>query len=221
MNVDIHAIPLGIDRCYVVKGEGVIMIDAGTPSKAKAFLRHIGKTSIRPQDIKLLIITHGHFDHIGSAKAIKEITGAKIAMHELEKDWLEKSQKHLPPPATRWGRVFAAMISLYMPFVHIPATDVDIVLGNEAFPLAQFGIEGKIISTPGHSPGSVSIVLQTGEAFVGDLAMNAFPLRMRPGFPVFADDINTVKASWKKLLEAGAKTIYPAHGASFQAEEIC
>ena len=86
--------------------------------------------------------------------------------------------------------------------------------------LAGYGIPGKIIYTPGHSVGSVSVLLDSGDAFVGDLAMNAFPLRLSPGLPIFAEDMEKVKASWRRLLGDGAKTVYPAHGKPFAAELI-
>ena len=68
--------------------------------------------------------------------------------------------------------------------------------------------------------GSVSVLLETGDAFVGDLAMNMFPLRLSPGLPIVAEDMQQVRESWKRLMEAGAKTIYPAHGKSFPVEII-
>jgi glyoxylase-like metal-dependent hydrolase (beta-lactamase superfamily II) len=78
----------------------------------------------------------------------------------------------------------------------------------------------EVIHTPGHSPGFVSVLLKSGEAFVGDLAMNAFPLRRGPGLPIFAEEMSTLKQSWQKLLKRGAKMIYPAHGHRFPAEVI-
>ena len=107
-----------------------------------------------------------------------------------------------------------------MPLISIPPTDVDIVLGNDDFSLRDYGIPGTVIYTPGHSSGSVSILLDTGDVFVGDLAMNKFPLRLSPGLPIFAEDSNQLKESWKLLLGKGAKTIYPAHGKPFSAEII-
>jgi glyoxylase-like metal-dependent hydrolase (beta-lactamase superfamily II) len=109
-------------------------------------------------------------------------------------------------------------MALFIPLVHVPATDVDIVLGDEELSLAKYGIPGKIIHTPGHSMGSVSVLLETGDAFVGDLAMNGFPLRLSPGLPIFADDLRKVKESLKLLLDMGARTIYPAHGKPFSVE---
>ncbi len=220
MGIDIHPIPLGPDRCYIIREKGIIMIDSGSPNKGKKFIKSINKISIKPEHIKLIILTHGHWDHIGSAKEIKGITGAKIAMHRLEKDCLEKSLKPIPPAVNRWAHILTKIMARFIPLVNIPSTDVDIILENEEFSLVEFGIPGKIIHTPGHSSGSVSILLETGDVFVGDLAMNSFPLRLSPGLPIFADDIQKVKDSWKLLLDKGAKMVYPAHGNPFSAEII-
>ena len=78
MGASIHAIPLGIDSVYVVKDEGAVMIDGGAPKKCKAFLKGLDAIGIKPEEIQLIILTHGHWDHIGSAAEIKELTGAKV-----------------------------------------------------------------------------------------------------------------------------------------------
>jgi len=220
MSLGIHPIKLGVARCYVIRAEGTILIDGGAPKQARNFMKGIERLSIKPEDIQLIVITHGHWDHIGSAKEIKDITGARIALHRNEKDWLEKSLKPLPPSVTPWGHIFAKIMAMFLPLVHVPAADVDVVLGDEELSLADYGIPGRIIPTPGHSMGSVSVLLETGDAFVGDLAMNGFPLRIGPGLPIFAEDLQQVKKSWRLLLERGATTVYPAHGKPFSADAI-
>jgi len=220
MGINIYPIPLGFDSCYIIQDKGVIMIDSGAPKKVKDFIKGIERVSIKPEEVQLIVITHGHWDHIGSAKEIKEITGAKIAMHQREKDWLEKSSKPMPPGVTLWGRIFSTIMKMFLPLVHIPSTDVDLALGEEDLSLAEYGIPGKVIYTPGHSFGSVSVLLETGDVFVGDLAMNKFPLRLSPGLPIFAEDLQKVKESWKLLIDQGIKTIYPAHGEPFSADTI-
>lgn len=107
-----------------------------------------------------------------------------------------------------------------VPFLQVPAGRVDWELADEEYPLADYGIQGRIIPTPGHSPGSVSVLLDSGDVFVGDLAMNNPPLRFSPGLPIFAEDFDQVKKSWEKLLDMGAKTVHPAHGKSFPVEVI-
>lgn len=221
MGVDIHPIRLGIDHVYVLKGEGVVLIDGGAPKQLGNFVKGLEEVHIRPDQVGLIVLTHGHWDHIASAREIKDLTGAKIAMHHREKDWLEKSLKPNPPGATTWGRILTKAVgALVVPLVRIPPAEVDVVLGDGAFSLAEYGIPGTVIYSPGHSSGSVSVLLETGEAFVGDLAMNAFPMRLSPGLPVFAEDTQKLRESWQMLLDRGAKMVYPAHGDPFPVEVI-
>lgn len=78
---------------------------------------------------------------------------------------------------------------------------------SEGLLLDEYGIPGKVLNTPGHSFESASVVLETGGAFVGDLAMNKFPLRISSALPIFAEDLSRLKESWKLLLDEGAKTV--------------
>ncbi len=94
------------------------------------------------------------------------------------------------------------------------------MLTDDDYPLTEFGIRGKIIHTPGHTAGSVSVLLDTGDAFVGCMAHNSPPFRLSPGLPIFAEDIERVKQSWQPLLEQGATTIHPGHGAPFSVDVI-
>ncbi len=130
MRVNIHPIKLGVDHCYIIQGEGTIMIDAGSPGQATRFRKAMDRLGIDPRSIRLILLTHGHWDHIGSARDIQEITGAKIAMHKREKDWLEKALKPLPPAVTIWGSIFKATMGVFLPLVRFPPTHVDVVLGG-------------------------------------------------------------------------------------------
>jgi glyoxylase-like metal-dependent hydrolase (beta-lactamase superfamily II) len=141
-------------------------------------------------------------------------------MHEREIAWFKQSGTPLSRGTTLWGRTFYAIHKVFMPLIAVPPAEVDVLLGNEGMSLSEFGIPGRILYTPGHSAGSVSILLNGGEALVGDLGMNKFPLRLSPGLPIFADDPSAVIASWEMLLDAGARVIYPAHGKPFPAEVI-
>jgi hydroxyacylglutathione hydrolase len=96
----------------------------------------------------------------------------------------------------------------------------DILLNSEEIKLTEFGIDGRIIHTPGHTEGSISLLLDTGEAFVGCMAHDGLPFRLYPGFPIYAYDINKLKESWKLIISRGARIIFPGHGNPFPVELI-
>ena len=99
MAANIHTIDLGFDQGYILRGEGVILVDGGAPGKLDVFRQAIDGLSIDPEQVQLIVVTHRHWDHIGSSRAIKEFTGAKIAMHELDRDLLEPPLKPQPGPS--------------------------------------------------------------------------------------------------------------------------
>jgi hydroxyacylglutathione hydrolase len=220
MKADIFPFSLGFNDCYVIREQGVIMIDGGPPNKKMDFIKAMKKISLNPETIKLIVITDGHPDHIGSARDIKELTGAKIIMHRLAKDCLETGEwKEMHTPGGWIGRKMLGRVVTWF-YGEIPSAEVELVVEDDGLSLKEYGISGRIVYTPGHTMGSVSLLLDSGEAFEGDLAMNKFPLRLNPGLPTIAEDSGKVKKSWRKLLELGVTTVYPAHGKSFSAEVI-
>jgi len=210
-----HTIPLGIDNCYLLEGEKCVFIDGGAPNQSRAFVKGMAALGIAPSKVALIILTHAHWDHIGSVHALVELTGAKLAVHTVERAIVERGLKSMPPGVTLWGSIFGAILRAFLPFITIPPTHVDIEIGDEDFSLEPYGVPGRVVYTPGHSPGSVSIVLDSGDAFAGDLAMNRLPLTRGPDLPIFAEDNGMVKESWRKLLKIGVTTIFPAHGMPF------
>jgi hydroxyacylglutathione hydrolase len=222
MPLQIFTIKAGINRCYLVKDKGAILIDSGPPRKARIFQKAFHKLSIKPDEIKLIILTHGDLDHSGSAKDIRKFTGARIAIHYHDKLKFEQSLHNFPQGVNSWGRLQHFILDPILRKILTggPPGDADIVLDDNDYPLTDFGISGKIIFTPGHTKGSVSVLLDTGEAFVGCMAHNNLPFRLKPGLPIFAEDIDRVKASWKSIIDQGASTIYPGHGDPFSVEII-
>jgi glyoxylase-like metal-dependent hydrolase (beta-lactamase superfamily II) len=211
---------MGICNCYLIKEDGIILVDAGMPNQGKKFIKYLNDLSIKPRGISLILLTHGHWEHIASASEFKKLTGCKVAINQHEKDWVEQAFKPWPPGINLWGKVCAAIGNMLLPFINFPGTPVDLVLEDEEYLLESYGIHGKVIYTPGHSSGSMSLLLDTGDAFVGDLAMNRLPMRIGPGMPIFAENANTVKESWRLLISSGAKQIFPAHGKPFSADVL-
>ena len=196
----------------------MVVIDSDANSNIWNFKKGLEKASIRPEEVNLILLTQGHWDHIASAKAIKQLTGAKVLIHEDDLSLISDTVPPPPPALTAWGKFGNLLLRLYSPFLNINPFEVDIVLTDDEFSLDEYDIPGKIIHTPGHTKGSITVLMDNGEAFVGDLAMNMFPIRISPGLPIFGEDIEVVKDSWRKLLDMGVTTIYPAHGKPFPVE---
>jgi len=222
METEIHRLSFGLGfvNCYLIKQEGLILVDAGIPNKGRSLLKQVRDLSIEPKDVSLILITHGHLDHIGSLDELKTLISCKVAVNEHEKDWLELGRKPVSPAIGLWGKIINIFSKAFVSLMKLTPTSVDLVLKDEEFSLRSYGIYGKVIYTPGHSLGSMSLLLDTGDAFVGDLVVNGLPLRIGPGMPPSAEDVVAIKESWRLILDKGAKHIYPAHGKPFRAEEL-
>ncbi len=217
MNFTFHRIPVGICNCYLLRGDRTILVDAGAQGFAKGFTRGLQKLNIDPKEISLILLTHGHWDHIGSLYPIQQLTGAPVAVHHCDQAWVENGNPAFPGGVNSYGK---AMVWLANRLIHprLPHVKVSRVLDDNGVSLAEYGIPGRVIHTPGHTDGHVSILLDSGEAFVGDMANNDWYLRLTPGLAVLADNATRMVESWKKILPLGIKRIYPAHGSDFPVE---
>ncbi len=205
----IHGINLGEGRVYLIKGQkGYILIDAGSKGKEQILISQLNKLDILPEDIKLIVITHVHYDHVGGLAAVKDMCRCPVAVHTSEVSLLEEAIIVTPSPTTFLGRLLSflglKLISVDRSFVPVKPD----ILISEELSLNDFGIDGSIHLTPGHSRGSVSVLLKSGEAFIGDLAVNTF----LTVFPLFAEDAEEVLSSWEKIIKLGARKISPSHG---------
>lgn len=215
----VHRIRLGLANAYLIQGErNSILVDAGISHCRRIFLRHLRKRGIERGTIRLIVITHVHFDHAGSLGEIKRLCRCPAAVHENEASLLRRGTIVFPPGTNLFGKA-VSFLGRHLAN-RLPAfgpVEPEIICSTE-MALNPFGVRGKIMPTPGHTSGSLSVLLATGEAFVGDLAANYLPMNLGPIFPPFAEDVTQLFQSWQKLLDAGAKRIYPAHGSPFGAD---
>ncbi len=206
---------------YLIKDQHAVLFDAGWRKGAARFSEHLSRYGIRPGEIKLIVLSHGDFDHVGGARELQELTGARIAIHEKDRINLEEGIFHWPQGANSWGKVSRAMLKpLIMRKGGFPGVRADIILDDNDLTLEEFGIRGKIVYTPGHTYGSVSLLVETGDAFIGCLAHNGLPFALRPHLPIYAMDTELLRKSWSKVIHMGARTIYPGHGKPFPVARI-
>ena len=176
-----HRIRLGFGNGYLIQAQrGCIVIDAGSKNQQQPFIRHLEKNNLSGDEVGLIVITHVHFDHVGSLKAIKELCKCPVAVHERESQLLRGGVVVFHPGTNLYAKA-ASYIGqkLMKPLFRFPSVEFDIVI-SEDFSLEPFGIPVDIIPTPGHTGGSLSVLLSSGQAFVGDLAANYLPFGIGP-----------------------------------------
>ena len=220
MENNFNIIQVGVTNCYLLRSNSFnVLIDTGYKGKAKIILDFLKNNRISPKSIGLIILTHGHYDHIGNVSELKKISGAKILIHKDDLPLLDSgiTNSQSTKPLNVWGKILLSKVSSID--TSFNPLKPDIIIDSE-FDLRSYGINGRIIHTPGHSKGSISIILDSGDAFIGDLAMNGLPLRIGAGEPIFGENIKEIYQSWKKLIENKAKTLYPSHGDRFDIKVI-
>jgi glyoxylase-like metal-dependent hydrolase (beta-lactamase superfamily II) len=176
-------------------------------------------------EIRYLLLTHHHDDHAGFAAELRKRTGCRIIAHRNGVGPLSQGEPEdtIQPVNRRVKFVFSIFSLFHRQFGFPPLIlgENDILLTDDDFELLKsIGINGKIIYTPGHTRDSISVILSDGSAFVGDVAMNFLRLTGIGHRPIYIEDINTVYESWQKLIEQGAKVIYPSHGRPFSARKL-
>ena len=203
-------IPLRFSNAYLVIDQHAILVDAGFPGDADAIMRAITRAGLTPRDITLLVHTHGHIDHVGATAELQQRLDVPTMIHQADAPNLITGSNGVVKPRNLEARLVAAM--LVRPFDPVIP---DIVLSAETS-LHAYGVDGQIIFTPGHTKGSISLLLGNGEAIVGDVMMGGWwggVLRpQHPNYHYFIDDIHDVHQSISRLLSHAPTRWYVGHG---------
>jgi glyoxylase-like metal-dependent hydrolase (beta-lactamase superfamily II) len=205
---------------YLLVGKRPVLVDCGMPGSGDRVYDGITAAGIDPADLAMIVVTHGHVDHYGAAAELQTRTGAPVAAHKS--DLPTYLAGHGDPSQRQPIGVFGHI------FTHTPPPNEattplhpDIVLTGE-LRLDDYGIEGAIIPTPGHTAGSVSVLLDQGDVMAGDMIAGGLLglVRYRPSYPPFHDDPAQALESLQSLLEEGPHTLHVGHGGPFSADAV-
>ena len=168
--------------------EGKLLVDCGWPGTFPQFRAELNRKGITPSEIRYILVTHFHPDHAGLVQEFKDL-GAKLILMESQVGFISSLKKHIkgkntPYTAIREGGNLTLRFRESRKF------------------LASLGLAGEVLETPGHSPDSITLVLDEGSAFIGDLP----PRFMIP------DDDKVKQASWERISQHNITRIFPAHG---------
>ena len=211
-------IPLGFVNAFALQGSRTVLVDTGYPGSERAILDKLANNGIEPKDISLILITHSHADHFGSAAALKELTGAPAAIHKLDAEFARRGIDPPVHPASGVGRLLTPFLAIKGP-AKAPPFEPDILIEDE-LDLEKFGVDGRVVHTPGHTAGSLSVFLPGGDVIVGDMTMMGILGKKRPDYPFFADDIEQLKESMRLVMQASPKRILSGHGGPFDPEAV-
>lgn len=166
---------------YLIYDEEIYLIDSGVASSERAVFDYIKQTGRAPEEISWVILTHSHPDHIGAVKTIKQVTDCLVAAHVGEKSWIEDvEQQYKDRPIPNFHSIVGGSVN-----IDRILEDGDVLdLGN---------IRLEVFHTPGHSKGSISLLLHEDKAL---LAGDAIPLV--GSIPIYEDVLTSVN-SIKKL----------------------
>ena len=178
----------GVNFWVIGAGGSRIIVDLGWPGGMGQLLANLKRMDIPLREIEYALATHYHIDHAGCAQDLKR-AGVPLLVLETQAAWIPQMKRFTKPQDN---------------YTEITLHDnVNITFAESRERLASVDIAGQIVPTPGHSDDSVSVVLDSGEAFTGDLT-----------HPQMAgeDSLDLVKASWRRLRDLGATMVYPGHG---------
>lgn len=199
---------MGSVNCFLVAAaEGFVLFDTGGSNQRAELQRELEQAGCRPGTLRLIVLTHGDFDHSGNAAHLRQVTGAPIAMHPDDVGMAERGDMS-------WNRQGKKLIlkttGPLFGFGRSERFTPDILL-RDGDDLAAYGLDAQVIHLPGHSLGSIGALLAGGDLIVGDLLENT----KGPALNSIMDDRAAAAASLAKLKEYQVGTVYPGHGQPF------
>ena len=204
----LYAIPIGPVNAFLVEApDGCTLIDSGLPGSAQKILDAIGTVGKQQKDIRHIVLTHAHPDHIGSFAALKKATGADIYMHPLDAP-IATSGTGFRPLKPAPGLLTGIMFRLFIRFVPVEAASIDhYVEDRHQLPVAC-GLTA--IHVPGHCAGQLAFLWSQhgGVLFAADACSNMMGLGWSLGY----EDFEEGKRSLRKLAALDFQIACFGHG---------
>lgn len=203
--VNVTRIKGGTDNCYLVsEGKNAILIDTASSRNLDAVIKECDK-----YNMKLIVLTHVHFDHAENAAFLSKRYNIPVAFHKMDEELFESFDKQPLKPYGIVGRIVLSLSLKVLTNTRLerPEKLVYVIDGDD---LSAYGINAKIIELPGHTLGSIGIDVEGTHMFVGDALDNW----VRPGIGHLYYDRDEIMRSANKIRNLGDRTVYYGHGDS-------
>jgi glyoxylase-like metal-dependent hydrolase (beta-lactamase superfamily II) len=215
-NDDIKIIELTFVNAFLVKvNEGFILIDTGLSMHWEKLDNELISAGCLPDKLKLIILTHGDFDHTGNCVKLQEKYKCRIAMHKDDSFMVENGLSLKRKTRTLQAMMFSLIRKLFRKKFAFDKFMPDIYL-TDGQNLNEYGFNAKVVHIPGHTKGSIGILTGDGDLFAGDTFTN----RRKPEVANYIENPMDLKNSIDRLKMMNIKMIYPGHGKPFEFEQI-
>ena len=203
-------------NAFLIKvNDGFILIDTGLSMFWEKLENELIAAGCLPDKLKIVIITHGDFDHTGNCAKLQEKYKCKIAMHKDDSNMAENGVLQKRKVKKLAAKIFIIIRKLKRRKFTFEKFKPDIYL-TDGQDLSEYGLDAKVIHIPGHTKGSIGIITNDGILFSGDIFTN----RKKPDTATYIENSDDLKNSYTKLRTMNIKTIYPGHGNPFELEHI-
>ena len=205
---------LGSVNCYLLEiQDSYILIDTGGSNNRAGLVRTLERAGCKPGSLKLIILTHGDFDHTGNAKYLRTEYGPKIMMHRDDAGMMEDGDMFVN---RKKSNILIKMVTTTLfGFGRSERCEPDSTI-EDGYDFAVHGFDAKALHLPGHSRGSIGVLTSDGDLFCGDLLENT----KAPAPNALMDDTVALEASLEKLRGLAVKTVYPGHGRPFSMDML-
>ncbi|MBO4450566.1 MAG: MBL fold metallo-hydrolase [Clostridiales bacterium] len=193
----------GTDNCYVVaNGKTAILVDTASGENYEQVISVCDK-----YEMKLIFLTHVHFDHAENAKALSERYNIPVAINQADEELFESFDRQ---PLKSYGLVGKVVLGMSLKVLRETKVDRpgNLIYVKDGDDLSSFGIDGRVMEMPGHTKGSIGLDVEKKHLLVGDELDNW----ITPGIAHLYSDFDAVKTSAEKIRKLGERTIYYGHG---------
>jgi glyoxylase-like metal-dependent hydrolase (beta-lactamase superfamily II) len=218
----IDQLRLTASQVYLVQDTRPILIDVGFARDEALLISWLARQGIAPRDLGAIILTHAHADHAGAIAAISLRAGVPVIAGAGDIATLRAGGEAGWEPGTRVRRTLARL-GLTQSYPPLP-DHIEVIAVTSPLRLAPFGVAGSVLPVPGHTAGSVAVVLDSGEAIAGDMVIGGYLLgqvvRSQPVGHIVHFDRAQNRASLDTLLATGAHTWHLGHGGPLSADSV-
>ena len=211
---EITQIDLGMVNAYLIKtNDEFILVDTGIPQLLTRLEKALSQAGCTQGKLKMIILTHGDWDHAGNALTLKQEYGAELAMHQADFPMVREGQ---PMKREAKGVIWKLMSKMNeRPGKPNPDFEIDVFL-NDGQRLDEYGVAAQVLHIPGHTPGSIAILSDDGQLISGDILGN----QRKPDLSPLVENREEILASLEKIKQANPEIIFPGHGKSFTGEAL-